>query len=42
MPPAGVDEKAKVTISFLQRKVKEYEEMKLEIVQLQDEAEQFD
>lgn len=38
LTPAGVEEKAKVTVRFLQRKVKEYEKIKLEIAQLQDEA----
>lgn len=34
----GIEEKAKVTSDFLERKKREYEELKNEIAQLQDEA----
>ena len=38
LTPQGIEEKAKVTIRFLKRKVKDYEELKREIEELQKEA----
>ena len=38
----GIEEKAKVTINFLERKQKEYESLKAEIEGLQDEARSLD
>lgn len=38
LTPDGVEEKAKVTVRFLKRKMREYEEIKQEIAQLQKEA----
>jgi len=40
LTPAGIEAKAKITISFLHRKIVEYEELKEEIAQLQQEVEQ--
>ena len=39
LTPEGVEEKARVTVSFLKRKMAEYEQVKIEIAQLQKEAE---
>ena len=38
LTPQGIEEKAKVTMRFLKRKVKDYEELKREIEELQKEA----
>jgi len=38
LTPQGVDEKARVTLRFLRRKIEEYETIKLEIAHLQQEA----
>ena len=38
----GVEEKAKVTFDFLERKKQEYESLKAEIEELQDEARSLD
>lgn len=38
LTPAGAEEKARVTVSFLRRKIVEYEEIKEEIAQLQKET----
>jgi len=38
LTPAGVDAKARITLSFLQRKMQEYEDLKREIRQLQREV----
>jgi len=38
LTPKGVDEKARVTMRFLQRKMDEYERLKKEIAVLQQEA----
>lgn len=38
LTPQGIEEKARVTIRFLRRKVRDYEALKLEIEQLQNEA----
>ncbi len=38
LTPDGVEEKAKVTVRFLKRKMQEYEKIKQEIAQLQKEA----
>lgn len=38
LTPKGVDEKARVTMRFLQRKMHEYEMLKKEIAALQQEA----
>ena len=39
--PAGVVEKAKITRQFLQRKQREYQQLKREIEQLQIEVDEF-
>lgn len=39
LTPRGIDEKARVTVRFLQRKVAEYEELRAEIEQIRVEAE---
>jgi len=39
LTPKGVEEKGKLTIEFLQRKMVEYEMLKSEITQLQEEIE---
>ena len=38
LTPKGIEEKAAVTYRFLQRKVEEYEEIKIEIENLKNEA----
>ena len=38
LTPQGIEEKAEVTYRFLQRKIKEYENIKVEIETLKDEA----
>ena len=38
LTPQGIEEKTKVTLRFLKRKVKEYESLKQEIEELQKEA----
>jgi len=38
LTPEGVEEKGRVTVSFLQRKMAEYEQVKAEIAQLQKET----
>lgn len=38
LTPQGIEEKAAVTYRFLQRKIKEYENIKVEIESLKDEA----
>ena len=40
LTPKGIDEKGKLTIAFLQRKIEEYEMLKSEILQLQEEIDQ--
>ena len=39
LTPRGIEEKAKLTLRFLQIKVREYETLRIEIEQLQREAE---
>ena len=41
LTPAGVVEKAKITRQFLQRKQREYQQLKREIEQLQIEVDEF-
>ena len=38
LTPQGIEEKAEVTYRFLQRKIKEYEDIKVEIESLKNEA----
>jgi len=38
LTPSGVEEKAKLTVSFLQRKIREYEELEKEIAALKKEV----
>jgi EPS-associated MarR family transcriptional regulator len=38
LTPAGVEEKAKVTLRFLQRKLREYDELSVEIEELREEV----
>lgn len=38
LTPSGVEAKARITVSFLRRKMQEYEELKSEITQLQQEV----
>ncbi len=40
LTPKGIESRASSTVHFLQRKMAEYESLKLEIVQLQHEVEQ--
>ncbi len=40
LTPTGVEQKARMTVEFLQIKVKEYERLRAEIEELQREAEQ--
>ena len=40
LTPAGVEEKAKITLRFLKYKVQEYDRLRMEIEELQREAEQ--
>jgi len=42
LTPKGIERKASITVSFLQRKVQEYEDLKVEIKQLQREVENND
>ncbi len=39
LTPRGIEEKAKLTLRFLQRKMREYETLRVEIKQLQREVE---
>ena len=39
LTPNGVEQKARMTVEFLQMKVREYERLRLEIAELQREAE---
>ncbi|RUM92845.1 MAG: MarR family EPS-associated transcriptional regulator [Thermodesulfatator sp.] len=41
LTPDGIEEKARVTLSFLKRKMKEYEEIQKEIKKLQKEVKRF-
>lgn len=41
LTPSGLEEKASVTYRFLKRKMQEYEEIKAEIEQLQQETKQL-
>ncbi len=41
LTPRGIEEKAKVTIRFLQRKLDEYETLKRELAELQIDAEKM-
>ena len=38
LTPKGIERKASITVSFLQRKVQEYEDLKVEIKQLKREV----
>ena len=38
LTPSGIEEKARVTVSFLQRKMREYTELESEIEQLRNEV----
>lgn len=38
LTPKGIERKAAITVSFLQRKMEEYEHLKYEIAQLQQEV----
>ena len=38
LTPSGIEEKAEVTYRFLQRKIKEYEDIKVEIANLKNET----
>ena len=40
LTPRGVEQKARLTVQFLKRKMQEYEQLKAEIEELQKEAEQ--
>lgn len=40
LTPQGVEEKARITVHFLQRKMHEYEQLRAEIEELKREAEQ--
>jgi EPS-associated MarR family transcriptional regulator len=40
LTPKGVEEKARITVHFLQRKMHEYEQLRAEIEELRQEAEQ--
>jgi len=42
LTPRGVEEKAKVSMHFLRRKIREYEELRAEIEQLRSEAGRLD
>jgi EPS-associated MarR family transcriptional regulator len=41
LTPHGIEEKAKITVSFLRRKMKEYEEIKNQIKELAGEVDQL-
>jgi len=38
LTPKGIEEKARISVSFLRRKMREYEELKQEIAQLEQEV----
>ena len=38
LTPQGIDEKARISVGFLKRKMHEYEQLKQEIVQLEQEV----
>ena len=38
LTPSGIDEKARITVRFLKRKMQEYEDLRKEIAVLQDEV----
>ena len=38
LTPKGIDEKARISLAFLRRKINEYEQLKVEIAQLQQEV----
>ena len=38
LTPSGIDAKARISVAFLRRKMVEYEQLKVEIEQLQDEV----
>ena len=38
LTPKGIDEKARISVAFLRRKVQEYEQLKVEITQLEQEV----
>ena len=38
LTPKGIDEKARISVAFLRRKVQEYEQLKVEIAQLEREV----
>ena len=38
LTPKGIDAKARISVEFLKRKMKEYEQLKLEITQLEQEV----
>lgn len=38
LTPQGLEDKARITVSFLNRKIREYEELKSEIRELQNEV----
>ena len=38
LTPKGIEAKARITVSFLNRKMREYEELKQEIAELQEEV----
>jgi EPS-associated MarR family transcriptional regulator len=40
LTPGGVDQKARMTVAFLQSKVQEYERLRVEIAELKQEAKQ--
>ena len=40
LTPAGIEEKARITVGFLKHKMQEYEQLRLEIEALKREAEQ--
>ena len=42
LTPSGIEDKARITIGFLQRKMDEYEKLKLEIKELKREVENND
>ena len=41
LTPSGIESKAKLTISFLHKKIEEYEELKSEISQLKEDSEKL-
>ena len=41
LTPQGVEQKARMTVEFLQIKIQEYEKLRIEIVQMTREAEQI-